>query len=211
MSLNAKPKQGFVVPAGPRVGRCYSIVDTGTHVREFDGKKRLRHEVRISWELPAVRIPGSDGKPDRPASVHKIYTVSMDKKSKLREDLQSWSGVTFTAEHLKSFETKGKEWFERMLGKAAILNIVHDQKADGGVKVSVKSVSALMDGMTCPAAENQAYIYVVEDGENDVFKKMPEWLQAEIKSCCENQPKPAVIGDEPGDIPAPEVKPDIPF
>lgn len=210
MSLNATTKSGFLVPAGPKIGRCYSIVDTGTHVREFEGKKRLRHEVRISWEIPAVRVPRDDGEKDKPASVHKVYTVSMDKKAKLRADLQSWSGVMFTPEHLQSFTTDGRKWFERMLSKPAFLNVVHEQKQDGSPKAVVASVTALMDGMTCPVAENPALIYVIEDGENDVFKSFPDWLKEEIKSCIELQPKKQ-IGDDPQDIPPAVPKDDIPF
>lgn len=178
LTATAKSRTIYTVPSGTHVGRCYAVVDLGTQDDTFNNKPRLVHKVRISWEIPALRIKFEDGG-EKPASVHKKYTLSLSEKANLRHDLESWRSQTFTDAELKGFK------LNKLLGAPVLLGVTHKPNPKGGVYVNVTSFGKLIAGMTCPPAENPAVFFEVEMGQNDVFKDLPEFLQEEIKKCAE--------------------------
>lgn len=206
LTATAKPRNIYTVPSGTHVGRCYAVVDLGTQDDTFNNKPRLVHKVRVSWEIPALRVNLEDGQ--RPASVHKKYTLSLSEKATLRHDLESWRGRAFTDAELKGFV------LSKLLGVPALLGVTHKPNPKGGVWVNVTSVGKMMAGVTCPPAENAPVHFEVEMGRNSQeFAGLPLFLQDEIAKCAEWRQQPA-SDDEPhgGDIePATERDSDIPF
>jgi len=191
LTATAKPRNTYIVPSGTHAGRCYAVVDLGTQDDTYQNRPRLVHKVRISWEIPALRVKYEDG--DRAAAVHKKYTLSLSDKANLRHDLESWRGRAFTDVELKGFVLK------KLLGVPALLGVTHKPNPKGGVYVNVTSVGKMMASVTCPPAENASIFFEIEMGRNDVFKDLPEFLQDEISKCAEWRQSSASEEEAPGD------------
>src|SRR5262245_51935946 len=100
-------------PAGTHAAICYRLVDLGTQMGEYKGQPKEQHKIVVSWELVDENM--DDGKP---FSIHQRYTFSLHEKAKLRADLESWRGRTFTEEELNAFD------LENLLGKPCLVSIV---------------------------------------------------------------------------------------
>jgi len=148
----------------------------GTQPDSGFGAKR---KLVLFWELPYER--GTfDGK-EFPLGISKFYALSLNKKANLRKDLASWRGRDFTADELKGFELKN------VLGKACQLSIEHNE--DGRARVS--AVIGVPKGMQVPPPWNPLVEYSIEDGKNEVYAKLPEWVRDMCDHCLEWQPKEA--------------------
>jgi hypothetical protein len=175
------------VAPGTYLARCFRIVDAGTHSSELYGDKR---KLIITWELPSERIE-VDGK-DLPKSRSKWYTLSLNKKATLRADLECWRGRAFTPEELAGFE------LAKVLGTACQLTIVLNEKG----QAIVKGVSGVPRGTIVPETQNPKVEYSFEQGPDEVFKALPEWLQKAVGDCQEWQdpdpvdPKPIIKEEE---------------
>ena len=201
LQASAKARNTFTVPSGTHVGRCYQIVDVGTQHTTFNGKPRLAHKVRVSFELPVLRVKYEDGS-DKPAAVHVTYTLSLSEKANLRKHLESWRGRAFTAEELSAFN------IGKVLGAPALVSVTHTPRKEGtGVYVNIAGLSKVITGMAVPTAENKPVLYEIEHGRNDVFQTFPEWLQAEIEGCVEWNKKPEHDPNEEGS-PVPQGEPE---
>ena len=108
-----------LAPAGTHIARCYSIIDLGSQVSEYQGEKKTARKVLLRWELL-----GDDRMADgRPFIVAKRYTASLHEKAQLRKDLAGWRGRDFTPEELKGFE------LQKVLGHHCMINVIHVEKA----------------------------------------------------------------------------------
>lgn len=183
MPIVIKENQEPSVPPGTYLARCFRIADLGTQVSELYGEKR---KLVISWELPTERIE-VEGK-DLPRSISKFYTLSLNKKATLRQDLECWRGRAFTAEELQGFE------LAKVLGTACQLTVVHTEAG----KVQVKAVSGIPRGTLVPEVQNPKVEYSFEQGPGPAFEALPEWLRKAVSSCLE-WTKPADPVDPPAD------------
>lgn len=185
--------QRQLAPPGTHVARCYQLIDLGTQSGEYAGKPNKKHKVRLSWELPDELAVFDDKKGEEPFAVHKTYTLSLNEKSVLRHDLESWRGKAFTADELKGFD------IAKLLGVACLLTIVHETKGDK-TYANVNGVAKLAKGMQCGEPVNKPVKYEVEDGRNDTFKALPEFLQTMIANCEEwKREEPEAADEHPGE------------
>lgn len=120
MAIIAKNKHDFEpIPTGMQQAVCAMVCDIGTHEGEYQGKKNVRHQVIVIWELQEKKTQGEWA--GEPFQVSKFYTLSLGKDANLRKDLQSWRGVPFTREELDGFDV------EKLIGANCFLNIVEDE------------------------------------------------------------------------------------
>lgn len=171
MSLIAKNSGGGDfenVPVGVHVARCYRIVDLGTHEGEWKGKKTVRRQVSIYWELPNALM--SDG---RPFSIFKTYTLSLAEKAGLRKDLEAWRGRQFSTQELEGFD------LTKVLGHPVMLNIVHVEK-DGKTFSNISSMMPLVGGMVPPAGVNPTLLFTMDNFDGEVFEGFPDGLKNKI-------------------------------
>lgn len=122
-------------PADLHLGICVQVIDLGTHTTDFvnpkTGKKITKHEVRLAFELPNAKMENGD-----PFLVSQKWNASLHEKAKFRPILESWRGAAFTANETAAFDMKN------LLGKAAMVNVVHNPKADGsGVWVNITALA----------------------------------------------------------------------
>lgn len=173
MSLTVKDNSGGdfeMAPEGAYIARCYSIIDLGTQVTEWQGDKRQRQKVLISWELldPAAKM--SDG---RPFSVSKRYTASLNENAQLRKDLQTWRGKRFTDEELEGFD------LGKILGAYCQMQIVH---AEGGNGKTYANVDAIMSTKEKPEPINPDVQFDINKPDMEVFEGFGERLKEIIQA-----------------------------
>jgi hypothetical protein len=161
-------------PEGNHVAVCCSLVDLGTQYSEQYQKSQRK--ILIEWELSEeTKEDGS------PFYIDQIYTFSMNEKSTLRKDLESWRGVRFSADDFGKFE------LSVLIGKGCMLNVVHTEKGDK-VYANIASIARLPKGMVAPSLRAKTRILSLEASEFDPdamhglrdkivekIKASPEW------------------------------------
>ena len=182
-TASAKPKRE-PVPAGVQHAVCYSVVDLGTPPPS--GNFPSRRKVMITWELPNERITVEDSEGharDLPRAISKEYTLSLDKKSNLRKDLEAWRGKPFTAEEGDGFE------IGKLIGANCQLNVVHKPSADGSrIYANVAGIMPLGKGTAKIPPENPTIVFdLPAQGPVDFPMDLPEWVVNKIKTSHEYQ------------------------
>lgn len=209
MGLIAKNKGGgSFTPchAGTHIARCVSIIDIGMQHSEYQGKPTSREQIIIGWEVPEERVQTEDG--DKPAFASEFFTNSLNEKAKLRHVLESWRGLAFTEAELEGFD------LQAILDKPCQLTVIHEAKADGGVKAKISGVTPLHKSMTCPPRENPLVVFDIDNPDMKLFDSFSDGMKKLIEKSDQWKARTARGGrppmSEPGafDIPADD---DIPF
>ena len=173
-----------LAPEGMHVARCFKIIDCGTHLDEkFQKQKRIGW---LFWELPMALMDADDKGVQKPFIIGKRYNLSHNEKAILRLDLENWYGKRFNTVDLD--KSQGFD-LEKVVGRPALLNVVH---SEDGKYANIASVNPLAQGMTCPDAVNEPFVFSLEDVNTDKFTQLSEKMQGFIKECRELAPKSAV-------------------
>lgn len=164
------------------MARCCRVIDLGLQVSTGQFAGKITHRVHIAWELPTELHVFSPDKGEEPHMISKEFTLSLHEKGVLRPFLQSWRGKPFTDEELEKFDVS------KLLGAACVLNIVHNE-SNGNTYANIASIAPLMKGMVCPPAILPQVKYDSDNGRDEVFRSLPEWLQNKIAACENWKPK----------------------
>jgi hypothetical protein len=116
-------------PIGPQPAICAFVEDIGTQISTFGTKQKELHQVVIFWELLAKMRQGEYA--GQPFLIGKFYTLSLDRRSNLSKDLQTWMPT------LKLTPEKRKAGLDltKLIGRPAMLNI--SPRDDGnGVRIT---------------------------------------------------------------------------
>jgi hypothetical protein len=169
---------GQTVPAGTHVARCYQIIHIGTIVDTYQGEEKLVNKVRLVFELP---LETADfGKGEQPFSIGRDFTLSMHEKSGLRAFVQSWLGKAMSDAEANKFD------IGTLLGKEAMVSVMHRTANTGRTYADLKGASPLAKGMTCPEQVNDLFLMDYDSEDFDLrFKMLPEWLQNKVSSSAE--------------------------
>lgn len=153
-------------------------------------------KLYLRWQVPTERTDD-----DRPMVVGAQLTASMHENASLRALLQGWRGQAFTDEQAAEFDVS------KLLGQPCMISVVEDKRGDK-TYTNVASVSRLPKGTEPPKPEGELLIYYNRNDKADqeVFKKLPEWLQKKIEDQLEAEPQGVQ------QAPSPELgEDDIPF
>uniref|UniRef100_A0A6H2A314 Uncharacterized protein n=1 Tax=viral metagenome TaxID=1070528 RepID=A0A6H2A314_9ZZZZ len=176
MSIIAKNKGNYeLVPAGTFPARCYSMIHIGTIQESFQGKITELNKVRIAWELPTEKKEFVPSEGEKPYSIGKEYTLSMNEKSNLRKMLESWRGKGFTVDEAASFD------ITVLLGKPCLLSIIHKTSKTGNEYADISSITTLPKGMECPKQIYESFEFSLVNFDEDKFNTLPDWLKDKIK------------------------------
>lgn len=200
MSLTAtsNPNTFELPPPGPVILRCYRVVDLGTQSTTYKGKPKMQKKVLVSFEL----LGDDKMKDGRPFVCSTRYTMSTSEKSQLRADLESWRGLPFTDEEVRSFQVA------KILGKYAYGNIIHKKSGDGkDTYANIASLMPLPKNMPRPDPVNEDIIFDLDDRDMRIFETFGESLKATIMASQEWSQTPA-SDDAPSNHPDDD---DIPF
>ena len=188
LSESAKATERQLPEAGSTMGVLVSLVDLGMQETNWDGEKKISPKVRLTFELPDQVIEGEvveNGKTTKvtkPMMVSLELTRSLGERATLRKHLESWRGAAFTSKELASFSLKN------LLGKAALLNLMHKTSQAGRQYCAISAIGKLPKGMTAPKETvNSQVFYEIENGQNEVFAALPEWLQDKVRASKEFQ------------------------
>jgi hypothetical protein len=198
MPINVSNKtKSDPVPAGTHHAVCYGIIAVGTQPSE---KFTPRQKIVVCFEIPSERITIKDQ--DLPRGISKRYTLSLNEKSSLRKDLQSWRGKPFTQEELNGFDVS------KVIGSNCLISVLHSDRA-GSVYADISGISALPRQMASVRPENTPlYFNLLESidlakktGNTDVNwpSELPAWVQ---KICSQADEYLAFRGGESAESPA---------
>ena len=198
MPINVSNKtKSDPVPAGTHHAVCYGIIAVGTQPSE---KFTPRQKIVVCFEIPSERITIKDQ--DLPRGISKRNTLSLNEKSSLRKDLQSWRGKPFTQEELNGFDVS------KVIGSNCLISVLHSDRA-GAIYADISGISALPRQMASVRPENQPlYFNLIEaidlakkTGNTDVNwpSELPAWVQ---KICSQADEYLAFRGGESADSPA---------
>jgi len=155
-------------PAGSHTGVCFRIADFGTQPGMYGAKR----QISISWELPDEQM--ADG---RPFTISRRYTLSSNRKSALRADVEGWLGRALTTRDFGKFD------LSQLLGTTCLIGIKHETRDDGRTFGNITSVmkrpKAVPERLPCI---NQAVSFSLADRpfRQHEFEQLPEWMRTAI-------------------------------
>ena len=169
----AKPKVPPVEP-GVYIAICVGVIDLGEQYSEKF--KNYQNKVKFVWELAGetVEIDGEI----KPRQLSKEFTISVTQKGKLRPFLSSWNGKQYGDEEFGEIDL-----FEQ-IGKACQLQVVLNET---GEYANVENLMPLPKGMPAPKALSEYIAWDMEQWDDAVFEKLPEWTQEQIKKSTQYQ------------------------
>jgi len=160
------------VSAGPHLAICTTIVGLGV---QPSARFELSEKVLFRWEIPGEVVTWRDRDGNErtgPATISREYTRSLGPKSHLRRDLEGWRGRLFTESELRVFDVAS------FLGKPCLLSIVHKEGGDR-VYANVAVIMAPPPGAD-PQASGELICFDPDSWDDEVFAKLPRWLQQRI-------------------------------
>ncbi len=180
-------------PAGPQVGVCYRLIDLGTTYSERWQKSQ--HNILIGWELAETMDNGE------PFIVQKRYSLSMHEKASLRRDIEAWYGKPFASDVQASTFN-----LPEILGKAALLNVRHDDR-DDRTYANVAGIMPLPKGTTAPELKAAPELLMLSEAgwSESVWTSLSDRLKDRIRESDEYQ---ALFDD--GSTRAPTAAPPLP-
>lgn len=173
MKIPQKASDFKTVPEGTHLAVCNAIVDLGMQPGS-QMYPAAKQQVYIRFEVPGEMIE-HDGK-EGPAVVGAFFTASMGKKAKLRQFIEGWFAKSFPSEDAASdFD------LSMLIGKAALLNIVHNKSGDK-TYANIKTAAPLIKGMEKPALQNEPISFYIAEWDDKEYAKVPEFLRKKIES-----------------------------
>lgn len=172
--------EGFeLIEAGVHLGLCYGVIDLGTQKVTFQNEVKLQRKVRIIFELPNLKKEFKTGEGEKPFSISKEYTLSLDAKANLYKDLVSWRGKQFSEEELEGFD------ISKLLGKPCQIQIIHKQGKNGDY-AAIQSITPIMKGTDYPKQTVNTQIeFSVDEFSKSKFESLPEYLRKKIEESIE--------------------------
>lgn len=157
MPLVIKGSQDFEpAPPGLHHAVCVDVVNLGYQETKFGKKKQLK----IVWQLKARDQKG------KRFQVRRTYTQSLNDKSNLRHDLETWRGRPFSRAELVEFD------IEKLLGANCQMQVIHRISAQGRTYANPQAIVPAAKGMEVLTADD----YEREpwpDGWDDVPEDSP--------------------------------------
>ena len=177
------------------MGVCIGVVDLGTQYN--DHFKRYADKMLLMFEIPTETV-NVDGE-EKPRWLSKEYTASLSEKSVLYKHLVSWRSKAFTDEELDDdgdgFDIKS------MLGVPCMLSVLVKDSKDGGSFNNIENISAVPKGISIPKTETELMAFDIDERDESVFEKLPEWIQNKVKKStqyADNPPEDKVDFKEAG-------------
>lgn len=211
MSLKLKRKKRTTVPplaGGTYLGICIGIIDIGEQYNQ--NFKNYADKLMLLFEISGETV-NVDGE-DKPRWLSREYTASLNEKAALYKHLVAWRSRDFTEGEL---DTDGDGFdIESMLGQPCMLTVIV-KDGDNGTYNRIENIAALPKGVPAPTTEQELLAYDIDERDEEVFAKLPEWIQDKIKKStqfAENPPEDDLEKKAPeGDKSEPETEEECPI
>lgn len=169
----AKPRVP-TVEGGMYLGICIGAIDLGEQYS--DKYKTYSNKLLFVFEFPTETIE-VDGKQE-PKQLSREFNITSKVGSKFRDFISAWNGKTYSDDEFKDLEI-----FDQ-LGKACQLNVVLNEAGDSS---KIETAVPLMKGMVAPPAKAEFIKWDMDAWDDELFKKLPEWVQEKIKKSTQYQ------------------------
>ena len=195
---NQKPR--ILCPPGLHLCRLIQVVDLGS--QRFKGGDPSR-KLYFGFETLETGHVFKEDKGEQPFSLQTEFAFYMnssgDKKTKLRQFVESWFNKPFPSEdEAAAFD------FSKLIGRLAGVMIAHLPKKEGGMKAQIVGICPPdtnkikgLDGLGWPKI-NPWVLYEIDNGEDSEFAKLPNFLQSKIRESDEftRKGQPVVSEDD---------------
>ena len=153
------------VSVGVHKARCVRVIDLGTQQNDYQGQISWKRQVMLIWEVPSE----TDNKGE-PLTISKFYTLSLNEKANLANDLVSWRGRPFTETEKKAFD------ISKVAGKPCSINVILNQ--NGKPKVSTVMPIGKNDEIAKQFHPNMVFsITDFQEKKMEVFNQLPEGIR----------------------------------
>ena len=153
------------VSVGVHKARCVRVIDLGTQQNDYQGQISWKRQVMLIWEVPSE----TDNKGE-PLTISKFYTLSLNEKANLANDLVSWRGRPFTETEKKAFD------ISKVAGKPCSINVILNQ--NGKPKVSTVMPIGKNDEIAQQFHPNMVFsITDFQEKKLEVFNQLPEGIR----------------------------------
>jgi len=169
VTANGESKIAPIEP-GTYLAVCSMVIDLGMQYNET--YKNSSRKVLIMWELPAETIT-IDGE-ERPRTISKQYTASLNERATLRQDLASWRGRDFTTDELEAFD------LQNIAGASCYINIIRTER-NGRTYSNISSIMALPRGVGKGTLSHPPLVFDLDASSVSDVDKLPKWIAEIIK------------------------------
>jgi hypothetical protein len=186
------------LPAGTHQAVCNMVVNLGAHPTSYLGADTgLKEQAYLRWEVPSERIEYEQNgqQVEGPMTIGRTYTLSLNEKARLCQDLEAWRGKPFSEKDRKGFDVV------KVLGACCQVIVTH-RESEGKTYANLTGIAGWPKGLPPIEAENELLSYGPGDTAN--FDKLPNWMQEKINSAATQESENPPLGDVPFDD-------DIPF
>ena len=153
------------VSVGVHKARCVRVIDLGTQQNDYQGQISWKRQVMLIWEVPSE----TDNKGE-PLTISKFYTLSLNEKANLANDLVSWRGRPFTETEKKGFD------ISKVVGKPCSINVILNQ--NGKPKISTVMPIGKNDEIAQQFHPNMVFsITDFQEKKMEVFNQLPEGIR----------------------------------
>lgn len=172
------------VPPGMFLARCYKIIDLGTQKTSYKGLEKMQKKVTLQFEVHGEDEEGNAvvTAKGEPMSISKTYTQSLDEKSNLTKDLQSWRGKAFTSEELRGFELKN------VLGVWGMISVAKSTGNDGKEYTNIMTINPVPSAIRkagFPEGHNPLESFDIDEPDMTVFNNLTDSFKKKIEVALE--------------------------
>lgn len=173
MSMIASDNGGQVIPkleGGVYTAISSAIIDLGLQTSEKFQK--TQRKFMMIWNIKGEEVEVNGEK--LPRTMSKEYSFSLNEKSTLRKDLQSWRGKVFTDEELQGFNLLN------ILNKPCQLQIILEEKNSKQYN-NIAGIMSLPKGTTVEELQNTYHFDIEDESTYMNWSNIPSWIQERIK------------------------------
>lgn len=188
MSLKLKKKRIARIPpleGGTYLAVCIGVVDIG---RQYNTNfKKYADKLMLMFEVPSeiIEVEGEE----KPRWLSREYTASLNEKAALYKHLVSWRSKMFSDDEL-SEDGNGFD-IRSMLGQPCMLTVIV-KDTEGGSYNRIENISSIPKGIPAPVTEAELLAFDIDERDEEVFGKLPEWIQSKIKKSTQYSDNPPV-------------------
>ncbi len=164
-------KEKVLTPEGTHIATLVKVIDLGTQL-DRDGKSARK--FKATFELPHETHDFGNG--EQPLHIDQDFKFFRGNKSATYKLVQSLEGGKLPYDELPE-DVDFREW----VGKSCSITVTHNE-SNGRTYANVKQIAAVPKGTTVPAAKTDFVTFDLDNFDEPLFNKLPEWLQKIIQS-----------------------------
>ena len=172
-----------VIENGSYLAVCVGVLAVGEQYVDrsaFGGRSDYESQLVFVFDFPSEL--DNDGKPKQ---LNKDINATNAPNGSLNKIMKDWNSREYTREQLAEFD------FDEQLGKPCQITVLVSESGYS----RITGISAVPKGIPVPTSSTPYISFSVEEWDDEVFAKLPEWAQNKIKNSTQYQKKHAPVTD----------------